>query len=76
MLLLELCVRRAEVGLAGFWCAPVKPRLMSFIAPSFPQTYEFPELENSGSSVTLCLTGQVQRTNHDGLGCRCKCKVA
>jgi len=57
MLLLEGCVRRAEVWLAGFWCALVKPRLMSFIAPFFPQTYEFPELENSELSVTLCLMG-------------------
>jgi hypothetical protein len=57
MLLLEGCVRRAEVGLAGFWCALVKPRLMSFIAPFFPQAYEFPELENSESSVILCLMG-------------------
>lgn len=42
-MLLEGCVRRAEVGLAGFWCALVKSRLMSFIAPFFPQAYEFPE---------------------------------
>ena len=57
MLLLEGYARRAEVGLAGFWCALVKSRLMSFIAPFFPQAYEFPELESSESSVTLCLVG-------------------